>query len=148
MIIIATSWLEVAFLLLMAQVYIIEMTNVLLGAFVGAHKWHCFLCSNDWDIYTSWCGFKRYSYPREIFARLFHKHIEEIERSQSTVKASWHLLLNEDHFVIRNVPMNVSTSIIPDNTHQRGMIFIWIPYLPLFSFLTSIFSASPHRKGE
>ena len=27
----ATSWLEGAFLLLMAQVYIIEMTNVLIG---------------------------------------------------------------------------------------------------------------------
>ena len=34
------------------------------------------------------CGCERCGYPRDIFARLFHKNIEEIERSQSTVKAN------------------------------------------------------------
>ena len=32
--------------------------------------------------------------------------------------------LNEVHFVTVNVAMNVSTSLIPDNRYQRGMLFI------------------------
>jgi len=45
----------------------------------GAVKRHSFLCSNERDLPASRGGCKWHPQLREVFTRLFHQHIEEIE---------------------------------------------------------------------
>ena len=59
----------------------------------GAVKRHSFLCSNERDLPASRGGCKWHPQLREVFTRLFHQHIEEIEGYQGAIQANWYILL-------------------------------------------------------
>lgn len=63
--------------------------------FSGSFKRHCVLSPNGRDVCNSWSWSERHHYTWEILAGLLHQHFEETERSQSTIKAVWHILLKQ-----------------------------------------------------
>lgn len=85
---------------------------------VGSFEWHCFLCPDDWDIRPSRGGPERCSFAREIFAGLLHKHIEEIERPQSTIKANW--LFHLESRTYGNICVHEKLYYSPDKDWTHG----------------------------